>query len=64
MIETYGMEMIVPWIGVGPGPVDKLLRSNELLVEKVLPKLGIKLEQRKPTFRKELREGTWRDQPL
>lgn len=64
MIETYGMEMIVPWIGVGPGPVDKLLRSNELLVEKVLPKLGIKLEQRKPTFRKELREATWRDQPL
>jgi alkanesulfonate monooxygenase SsuD/methylene tetrahydromethanopterin reductase-like flavin-dependent oxidoreductase (luciferase family) len=63
-IETYGMEMLVPWIGVGPGPVDKLLRSNELLVEKVLPKIGIKLEQRKPTFRKELREPTWRDRPL
>jgi alkanesulfonate monooxygenase SsuD/methylene tetrahydromethanopterin reductase-like flavin-dependent oxidoreductase (luciferase family) len=64
MIKTYSMEMIVPWMGVGPGPVDKLLRSNELLVEKVLPKLGIKLEQRKPTFRKELTEPTWRNRPL
>lgn len=63
-IKTYNMEMLVPWIGVGPGPVDKLLRSNELLVEKVLPKIGIKLEQRKPTFRKEMREPTWRDRPL
>ena len=58
------MEMLVPWIGVGPGPVDKLLKSNELLVEKVLPKIGIKLEQRKPTFRKEMREPTWRNQPF
>ena len=48
------MEMIVPWIGVGPGPVDKLLRSNELLVEKVLPKIGIKLKTPATTARHQI----------
>jgi alkanesulfonate monooxygenase SsuD/methylene tetrahydromethanopterin reductase-like flavin-dependent oxidoreductase (luciferase family) len=60
IIKAYNMDMLVAWMGIGPGPVDKLLRSNELLVEKVLPKIGIKLDQYTPTLRKELTEPTWR----
>lgn len=61
MINTLNTDLIVPWMAVGPAPIDKLLKSNELLVEKVLPKLGIKLEQYKPVLRKEFAGKLWRD---
>lgn len=60
IIKTYNMEMLVLWMGVGPGPIDKLLRSNDLLIEKVLPKIGITLDRFTPTLRKEMIGPTWR----
>ncbi len=60
MIETLNTDLIVPWMGLGPASIDKLLKSNELLVEKVLPKIGIELKQFKPTLRKEFQGDLWR----
>ncbi|MGR9091261.1 MAG: LLM class flavin-dependent oxidoreductase [Gammaproteobacteria bacterium] len=60
MIETLQPELIVPWIAAGPTDTDALLRSNELLVEKVLPLLGIELEQTRPVLRAEFNGVTWR----
>ena len=59
MIDRLNPELIVPWIAAGPVKVDKLLRSNELLVEKVLPKLGIELDQFAPSFRKDFDGNGW-----
>lgn len=60
MIKTLNTDLIVPWMAAGPAPIDKLLKSNELLVEKVLPKIGIELEQFKPVLRKEFDGELWR----
>jgi len=62
MIKTYKTELIVPWIAVGPAPIDALLKSNELLVEKVLPKIGITLSQIKPRLREDFQGKHWRAQ--
>ena len=62
MIETLNPELIVPWIAAGPVQIDKLLKSNELLVEKVLPKLGIELEQFTPVLRKNFNGNGWTSQ--
>ncbi len=51
MLELTKTELLVPWIFQGPAPIDGLLRSNELLVERVLPKIGVELERREPTLR-------------
>jgi alkanesulfonate monooxygenase SsuD/methylene tetrahydromethanopterin reductase-like flavin-dependent oxidoreductase (luciferase family) len=61
MIRTLNTNLIVPWISVGPMPIDALLKSNDLLVEKVLPKLGIELERFQPTLRQEFTGELWRD---
>lgn len=60
MIEALGPEIIVPWISAGPAPIDALLKSNELLVNKVLPKIGIELTRFKPTLRRDVTTPTWR----
>jgi alkanesulfonate monooxygenase SsuD/methylene tetrahydromethanopterin reductase-like flavin-dependent oxidoreductase (luciferase family) len=60
-IEMFGIELLVLWMGIGPAPVDKMLRSNELLVEKVLPKIGIKLDRFEPTLRPEFASPRWTD---
>ncbi len=57
MLET---ELIVPWLSVGPAPIDTLLRSNELLVEKVLPLVGIELARFQPILRKAFTGEHWR----
>jgi alkanesulfonate monooxygenase SsuD/methylene tetrahydromethanopterin reductase-like flavin-dependent oxidoreductase (luciferase family) len=62
MIKMLNTDLIVPWMAAGPAPIDGLLKSNELLVEKVLPKLGIQLTQRKPTLRAEYDGRGWREQ--
>ncbi|MCB1749806.1 MAG: LLM class flavin-dependent oxidoreductase [Gammaproteobacteria bacterium] len=61
MIEDLDTDLIVPWIAAGPAPIDGLLKSNELLVERVLPKLGITLTQRAPVLRPEYDGRGWRD---
>jgi alkanesulfonate monooxygenase SsuD/methylene tetrahydromethanopterin reductase-like flavin-dependent oxidoreductase (luciferase family) len=61
MLRTLNTDLIVPWMAAGPAPIDALLRSNELLVEKVLPKLGVTLTQIKPTLRADVALPTWRD---
>ena len=61
MIAATNTDLIVPWIAAGPAPIDGLLKSNELLVEKVLPKLGIELVQRKPKLRANYDGKSWRD---
>jgi alkanesulfonate monooxygenase SsuD/methylene tetrahydromethanopterin reductase-like flavin-dependent oxidoreductase (luciferase family) len=61
-IETFNMELIVLWMGIGPAPIDKMLRSNELLVDKVLPKLGITLDQITPTLRPEFDTPKWTEE--
>jgi alkanesulfonate monooxygenase SsuD/methylene tetrahydromethanopterin reductase-like flavin-dependent oxidoreductase (luciferase family) len=58
-IEMFGIELLVLWMGIGPAPIDKLLRSNELLVERVLPKLGIKLDRSEPTLRHDFNTPVW-----
>lgn len=63
VIEAYQTDMIVQWQGIGPAHIDKMLRSNELLVNKVLPKLGITLEQFKPTLREEVNSPLWTEIP-
>lgn len=60
MIETLNTDLIVPWIAAGPAPIDGLLKSNELLVDKVLPKIGVELEQVKPRLRKDFDGAGWR----
>jgi len=55
-------DLIVPWMAAGPAPIDGLLRSNELLVHKVLPKLGIELIQTTPTLRSDYDGSGWREQ--
>ena len=60
MIENLHTDLIVPWIAAGPAPIDGLLKSNELLVEKVLPKLGIELTQRQPQLRDSFNGTGWR----
>lgn len=59
MIKTLNADLIVPWISVGPAPLDGLLKSNELLVEKVLPKIGVSLTQFKPKLRSSVTAPTW-----
>ncbi|MGE0370622.1 MAG: LLM class flavin-dependent oxidoreductase [Gammaproteobacteria bacterium] len=60
MIETFKTDLIVPWMAIGAAPIDALLKSNELLVEKVLPKIGIELSQVTPTLREDFDGVTWR----
>jgi alkanesulfonate monooxygenase SsuD/methylene tetrahydromethanopterin reductase-like flavin-dependent oxidoreductase (luciferase family) len=60
MIETFNADLIVPWMAVGPAPVEALLKSNELLVEKVLPRIGVKLRQVEPRLRADVTAPTWR----
>lgn len=60
MIEEFNTDLIVPWIAAGPAPIDGLLKSNELLVEKVLPKIGVELTQRKPKLRDSFDGASWR----
>ena len=61
ILEELKTNIIVLWIAAGPAPIDGLLKSNELLVAKVLPKLGIELEQIKPQLREEFSGRGWRD---
>lgn len=60
MIESLNTDLIVPWIAAGPAPIDGLLKSNELLVEKVLPKIGVELTQRAPKLRDAYNGESWR----
>jgi alkanesulfonate monooxygenase SsuD/methylene tetrahydromethanopterin reductase-like flavin-dependent oxidoreductase (luciferase family) len=59
MIETLNTDLIVPWIATGPAPIDGLLKSNELLVEKVLPKLGVELTRFEPKLRADYDGRGW-----
>jgi len=59
MIETLDPRLIVPWIAAGPAPIDGLLKSNELLVEKVLPKIGVELERFTPKLRADYDGRGW-----
>jgi len=61
MIESLKPELIVPWIAAGPTDTDALLKSNELLVEKVLPKIGLELTQTEPVLQPTFRGATWRN---
>ncbi|MCU1603887.1 MAG: hypothetical protein JWP46_352 [Modestobacter sp.] len=63
VIEDFDTDLLVLWQGIGPAPIDKMLKSNELLVDKVLPKLGITLEQFKPTLRPEFETPLWTETP-
>lgn len=58
-VEKYSVELLVLWMGIGPSSIDKMLRSNELLVERVLPKIGITLDQFTPTLRPEFGTPLW-----
>ena len=60
MIESLNTDLIVPWIAAGPAPIDGLLKSNELLVEKVLPLIGAELKTREPVLREEYDGRGWR----
>ncbi|MFP6781619.1 MAG: LLM class flavin-dependent oxidoreductase [Gammaproteobacteria bacterium] len=60
MIEMLDTNLIVPWIAAGPAPIDGLLKSNELLVEKVLPKIGVELTQTQPKLLPEFNGTSWR----
>ena len=62
VIETLRPEMLVPWMAVGPAPIEGLLKSNELLVEKVLPLIGVSLDRFEPTLRRDVVDPTWRTQ--
>lgn len=61
MIKDLNTDLIVPWIAAGPAPIDGLLKSNELLVEQVLPKIGVELVQREPVLRADYNGAGWRD---
>ena len=60
MIEDLNTDLIVPWIAAGPAPIDGLLKSNELLIEKVLPKIGVELKQYEPQLRENFDGAGWR----
>lgn len=53
IIERFGIELQVLWMGIGPSPITTILRSNELLVERVLPKIRVTLDRLVPTMRPE-----------
>ncbi len=59
MIKTLNTDLIVPWMAAGPAPIDGLLKSNELLVEKVLPKIGVELKQVEPKLRADYDGHGW-----
>ncbi|NNL86832.1 MAG: LLM class flavin-dependent oxidoreductase [Myxococcales bacterium] len=61
LLEGLKTDLLVLWIATGPAPIEGLLKSNDLLVNKVLPKLGIELEQIQPKLRKEYTGPGWRD---
>lgn len=61
VLDDFKTDTLVLWIAAGPAPIDGLLKSNELLVEKVLPKLGIELHQVAPQLRDEYNGRGWRD---
>lgn len=61
MIETLNTDLVVPWMAIGAAPIDGLLKSNELLVEKVLPKIGVELTQVTPTLREDFDGRIWRE---
>ncbi|MGD9604343.1 MAG: LLM class flavin-dependent oxidoreductase [Gammaproteobacteria bacterium] len=60
VIETLKTRLLVPWMSVGPAPLEALLKSNELLVGKVLPKIGVTLEQYQPVLRSDFTTAPWR----
>ena len=60
MIMELNTDLIVPWIAAGPAPIAGLLKSNDLLVEKVLPLIGIELKQFEPQLRDEFDGRGWR----
>ena len=60
VLKNLKTDLIVLWIASGPAPIDGLLKSNELLVDKVLPKLGIELVQIEPTLKNEFSGKGWR----
>ncbi len=61
MIKTLNTDLIVPWMAAGPAPIDGLLKSNELLVEKVLPKIGVELKRVEPKLRVEYDGHGWQE---
>ncbi|MGB1884471.1 MAG: LLM class flavin-dependent oxidoreductase, partial [Gammaproteobacteria bacterium] len=61
MIEDLNTDLIVPWIAAGPAPIDGLLKSNDLLVGKVLPKIGVELTQYQPKLRSGYDGVGWRN---
>ena len=61
MIEDLNTDLIVPWIAAGPAPIDGLLKSNDLLVGKVLPKIGVELTQYQPKLRSGYDGAGWRN---
>ena len=60
MLAELNTDLIVPWIAAGPAPIAGLLKSNELLVEKVLPLIGVELKQFEPQLREEFDGRGWR----
>ena len=60
LIKMLNTDLLVPWIGAGPAPIQGLLKSNELLAQKVLPKLGIPLTQSEPKLRRDYQGRGWR----
>lgn len=46
----------------GATPIAELLKSNELLVQNVLPRLGIKPTRKQPHLRAEYKGAGWREQ--
>ena len=60
VVVTTDAEANAPCFAAGPGPIDVLLKSNGLLVEKVLPQLGIELTGYQPTLRGRYAGRGWR----
>lgn len=61
LLDGLKTDLLVLWIAAGPAPIEGLLKSNELLVNKVLPKLGIELVQIQPQLRPEFDGHGWRE---
>ena len=59
LLDDFNAPMLVNWIFQGPAPLKGLLKSNELLVERVLPKIGVELERYQPTLRPEFQGKIW-----
>lgn len=59
-VKTLHTDLIVPWMSAGSAPIGALLRSNELLVENVLPLVGLELSRFPPSLRAEYGGETWR----